>query len=309
MSAEVIHRILAAALLAWAAPSWAVEIMFAQVAPGVYAHVGELGPRTFENDGINTNIGLVVTRDGAIVIDSGATWLGARAIHDAVKRVTALPVRWVINTGGQDHRWLGNGYFRAQGAEIIGHRRAVEDMQARGGDQMGALRAIVKERFEGTAPVMPTRVVEGERTVLELGGTPVELHYRGGAHTPGDIAVWLPRQRALFAGDIVYVDRMLAITPASKTRPWLASFEAVEQLAPAVLVPGHGAVTNLAKARAQTRDYLAALRTHMKAAHDGGLELGKAVESFDGSAFASLRNSAELAKANANRVYLEMEWE
>jgi glyoxylase-like metal-dependent hydrolase (beta-lactamase superfamily II) len=297
------------ALVAWVPRAWALEVAFVAVAPGVYAYVGDTGPRTLENEGLNANIGLIVTVEGAILVDSGATWLGARAIHDAVKRITPLPVRWVVNTGGQDHRWLGNGYFQAQGAEIIGHRRAAEDMQARGGDQMSALRAIVKERFEGTVAVAPTRAVDGERTTLRLGGTAVELLYRGGAHTPGDIVVWLPRQRVLFAGDIVYVDRMLAILPISKTKAWLASFEAVESLDPSVLVPGHGAVTDLAKARAQTRDYLLALRAHMKAAQDKGIELEKAVATFDGRAFAGLRNAEELMKANANRVYLEMEWE
>jgi glyoxylase-like metal-dependent hydrolase (beta-lactamase superfamily II) len=296
-------------LVAGAPRAWALEVAFVAVAPGVYAYVGDTGPRTFENEGLNTNIGLVVTTDGAIVIDSGATWLGARSIHEAVRRVTKMPVRWVINTGGQDHRWLGNGYFRAQGAEIIGHRAAVEDMQARGGDQLGAVRAIVKERFEGTAAVMPTRVIEGGRTTLQLGGTAIELHYRGGAHTPGDIAVWLPRQRVVFAGDIVYVDRLLAILPVSRTRQWLASFEAMERLDPVAVVPGHGAVTNLARARAHTRDYLAALRAHMKEAQQKGIEIGPAVDSFDGRAFAGLRNAGELMKANANRVYLEMEWE
>jgi glyoxylase-like metal-dependent hydrolase (beta-lactamase superfamily II) len=297
------------ALVAWVPRAWALEVAFVAVAPGVYAYVGDTGPRTLENEGLNANIGLIVTVEGAILVDSGATWLGARAIHDAVKRITPLPVRWVVNTGGQDHRWLGNGYFQAQGAEIIGHRRAAEDMQARGGDQMSALRAIVKERFEGTVAVAPTRAVDGERTTLRLGGTAVELLYRGGAHTPGDIVVWLPRQRVLFAGDNVYVDRMLAILPISKTKAWLASFEAVESLDPSVLVPGHGAVTDLAKARAQTRDYLLALRAHMKAAQDKGIELEKAVATFDGRAFAGLRNAEELMKANANRVYLEMEWE
>ena len=309
MNCGAIRPLLACAVMACGTQACALEVAFAQVAPGAYAYVGDTGGRTFENEGLNANIGLVVTADGALVIDSGATWLGARSIHEAVKRITPMPVRWVINTGGQDHRWLGNGYFHAQGAEIIGHRRAVEDMQARGSDQAAALRPIVKERFERTVAVLPTRWVEGERTALQLGGTAVELHHRGGGHTPGDIAVWLPRQRVLFAGDIVYVDRMLAVLPVSRTKAWIASFDAVEGLDPLVIVPGHGAVTSPAKARAQTRDYLVALRTHMKSAQDKGIELGKAVDTFDGSAFAALRNAEDLMKANANRVYLEMEWE
>lgn len=74
-----------------------------------------------------------------MLIDSGASYASAKAIHEAVKRITLQPVRWVITTGGQDHRWLGNGYFKEQGAEVIAHAAAAADMRARSGDQLGAL--------------------------------------------------------------------------------------------------------------------------------------------------------------------------
>jgi signal transduction histidine kinase len=90
-----------------------------------YAHVGDIGGRSVANEGLNANIGLVVTPAGAVLIDSGATWRSARDIQAAARRVTPQPIRWVINTGGQDHRWLGNGYFQAQGAELIAHAAAL----------------------------------------------------------------------------------------------------------------------------------------------------------------------------------------
>ena len=132
---------LALVLYALAGIAQAVEVRFERVAEGVYAHIGDLGPRSVANEGLNANLGLVVTPAGALLIDSGATFESARQIHDAVRRVTAQPLRWVINTGGQDHRWLGNGWFKAQGAEIIAHAKAETDMRSRGTDQLEALRA------------------------------------------------------------------------------------------------------------------------------------------------------------------------
>ncbi|MFN3631019.1 MAG: MBL fold metallo-hydrolase, partial [Casimicrobiaceae bacterium] len=126
------------ALFALALPAQAVEIVFRPVAPNVFAHVGDLEGRTYENEAINANIGLVVTPAGALLIDSGASLLGARKIAEAAKKVTSQPIRWVINTGGQDHRWLGNGYFKAQGAEIIAHANGEADMKARGPEQLKA---------------------------------------------------------------------------------------------------------------------------------------------------------------------------
>jgi len=304
------NKLLVCALLglhaAWA---WALEVRFEPVAANVYAYIGDAGGRTVGNQGLNANLGLVVTPAGAVLIDSGPTWQTAQQIHAAVRQVTAQPLRWVINTGGQDHRWLGNGYFRSQGAELIAHAHALPDMRARGAGQVIALRDLLGEAAAGTEPVLPARLIEGADARLELGGTVFELRHRGGGHTPGDLMVWLPQSNVLFTGDIVYVDRMLAVIPVSSTRQWLQAFEAVETLAPVYIVPGHGRVTNLATARAQTRDYLMALRGQMKQAIDEGTDPSSAARGFDGTRWQHLRNADELMLGNASRVYLDVERE
>lgn len=297
-------------LTGWLAVSaHAVEVRFEPVADGVYVFVGELGARTEANEGLNANLGLVVTGSGAVLIDSGATFQGARQIHEAVRRVTSQPVRWVINTGGQDHRWLGNGYFQAQGAEPIAHAAAEADMRNRGNDQLQALRALLGSRADDTVPTLPARWIREDDTRLELGGVVFEFRHRGGAHTPGDMLVWLPGKRILFTGDVVYVERLLGVLPVSNTRAWLATFAEIERLDPERIVPGHGRVCDLARARSDTRDYLLALRAHMKKAVDDGIDFGEAVKSFDGRAFMRLLNAAELMPGNANRAYLELERE
>lgn len=287
----------------------AVEVKFQPVAPGVYAFIGQKSGRTYENEGLNANLGLVVTPAGALLIDSGASFQGAQQIHAAVKKVTDRPVKWVINTGGQDHRWLGNSYFAAQGAEVIAHASARADMLARGGDHLAALKNELKEKLDGTVPTLPTRWLAGNDETLNLGGTVVEVKHRGGAHTPGDLMVWLPQQKIVFSGDIVYVDRMLGVIPVSHTGRWLQSFAALEALQPARIVPGHGDVCDLPKAQAQTRDYLQALRTHMKKAVDDGADIGVAIKAFDATPWLGLFNAAELHPGNASRTYLELERE
>lgn len=288
----------------------AVELRFQPVAEGVYAAIGEMGARTPANGGLNANLGLVVTPAGAVLIDSGPSAQVAREIAAAVARVTAQPVRWVINTGDQDHRWLGNGFFKAQGAEIIAHADARADMVDRGNDELQALRAEVgAAAMDGTAPTLPTRWLSGNDARLELGGVAFEFRHRGGAHTPGDTMVWLPQKNLLFTGDVVFVDRMLGVLPVSNTRRWLETFAVVEQLHPAMLVPGHGRVTDLATAKADTQATLKALRAQMKQALDDGVGPSAAAKSFDVTPFVRLLNAAELMPGNASRTYLELERE
>ena len=288
------------ALYALAVAAW--EARPERVADGVYAFIGETGARSHDNEGMNANTGFVVTPEGVVVIDSGASREAARKIHEAIRRVTDRPVKWVVNTGGQDHRWLGNGYFAALGIPVMAHEDAVRDNAARGAGQAAALQDVLKERFAATRSFRA-------RERIELGGVPIELIFAGGGHTPGDIVVWLPRQRVAFAGDIVYVQRLLGVLPVSNVKHWLATFDALAALRSARIVPGHGPVTTLARAKRETRDYLQALRDHMKRAVDDGVDLQAAIAAMDDRAWAGLENYKELRGGNASRVYLEAEGE
>ncbi|WP_244617483.1 MBL fold metallo-hydrolase [Sulfurimicrobium lacus] len=292
-------------LSAWG-NAWALSLSPVPVAPNVYAFIGDTGMRSVENEGMNANSGFVVTDEGVVVIDSGSTWQVAKEIHRAIRAVTRQPVKIVVNTGGQDHRWLGNGYFKSIGAEIIAARPALADMQARGAMQLDGLSQTLGEKAAGTQPVYPDRLFDQSET-LRLGGQEIQLLYFHGGHTPGDSVVWLPKQGVLFSGDLVFVDRLLGVLPFSSATDWLASFNVMEKLGPKTIVPGHGQVCDLDRARRDTGDYLRLLITHMKQAVDKGIALQEAIDSLDQSAFSRLANFDLLKGGNASRVYLEME--
>jgi len=291
-----------------AASAQALTLVPLKVAPDVYAFIGDMGGRTYENEGMNANTGFVVTTAGVVVVDSGSTYLAAKAMHAAIQRVTRQPVKYVVNTGGQDHRWLGNGYFAQQGAQIIASRAAMADMQERGAAQLEAMRPVLRKKLQGTRPVFATRLFD-QKEILKLGATELHIVHFHGGHTPGDSVVWLPQSGVLFSGDLVYVDRLLGVIPVSNSKNWLASFEEMEKLNPKVIVPGHGNVCDLAKARAQTKDYLLLLRGHMRQALERGTDLQSSIDSLDQGAFRHLLNYDALKGGNASRVYLEMEAE
>jgi glyoxylase-like metal-dependent hydrolase (beta-lactamase superfamily II) len=288
--------------------SAATTLQLKQVENNVYAIIGPLGNRSPENYANNATFGFVITSDGVVLIDSGGTYKGAAEIHTLVKSVTDQPVKIVINTGGQDHRWLGNDYFKKQGARIIASKKAVEDQQARTQDQFIMLGNLV-----GDAGLKNTEAVYADKTFddtmnFTLGKTKFEVHHAGQAHTPGDSFVWLPQQRIVFSGDIVYVQRMLSISPASNSKSWVTAFETMAALKPRVVVPGHGHVSDLQEAKAHTHDYLVFVR---KAVSDF-MESGRGIEDIgklDQSSFSFLLNYETLKGRNAQRVYEELEWE
>lgn len=259
-------------------PVLAVILNAQPVAPGIWAIEGPAEQRDAQNLGNNATFGLIETTEGAVLVDPGGTWAGAAMLHDAVRDLTDQPVTHVINTGGQDHRWLGNSYWQAQGATVIASADAVADQQARASMQLNMLSQLVGEGLSGTESAYANVTFETDH-VLDLGGRRIEIRHVGTAHTPGDSFVWLPDAQVVFTGDIVYVGRVLGVMEFSDSATWLEAFSAIEMLEPVHLIPGHGPATTLAQAQADTRDYPQNLRDRMREHIDVG---GDIIGSVDG---------------------------
>lgn len=279
------------------------------VADNVYAIVGPLGQRSIENDGLNANFGFIVTPAGVILIDSGASLLGAEKLDKAIRAVTDKPVRWVINTGSQDHRWLGNGYFAGRGAEIIAMDRTAATQAQYATQHMGGLERFLGARLQGTKPLPATRKLSGDVATLELGGETLALQYSD-AHFPGDAMIFLPKRGIVFGGDLVYVDRLLGILPWSSVRKGQRAFKALAALKPTRVVPGHGRICDLAKAQRETGDYYDFLADVIGAAAREMEAMDVVIKRHaDHAAFRHLENFNSLHRANMNRAFTEFEAE
>ncbi|MHA6326345.1 MBL fold metallo-hydrolase [Roseivivax sp. CAU 1753] len=294
-----------ACLLTGTASAQTLEVQ--PVTDGVWAIVGEMEQRSPENLANNATFGLVETAQGAVLIDPGGSWHGAEALAAVIRTLTAQPVVVVINTGGQDHRWLGNGYWQAAGATVIASDAAVADQRARGSMQLSGLASLLGDALDGTEP-HHADVTFADRHDFSLGGVAFEVIHPGAAHTPGDSFVWLPETQTVFTGDIVYVDRILGVGDQSSIRDWPGAFEAIAALDPVHVVPGHGGATTLKHARADTYDYLINLREAVAALIEDGGDIMDAPK-VDQSAFDYLEQFDSLAGRNAQTAYQQMEWE
>ena len=256
----------------------------------VYALVGDLGQRSAQNLGHNMTSGFVVGDNGVLVIDTGASAKGAAAIAAAVAKVTPLPVKWGVNTGGQDHRWLGNDWFAKAGANTLASAACAQDIATRGPGQAAQAQSHLGAAFDGTVPAGPQQTV-AQRTVLPITGISVELIPTAGGHTPGDSVVWLPDSRIVFAGDVVFTGRLLGVMPGTgltwlKTLEWLR-----DDLKPTTVVPGHGPVGGLDAAVKDSLRYLVFLRdSAQKAFAAGAFDPVEATAGLDQTAFKYLAN-------------------
>jgi cyclase len=200
-----------------------------EVAPGVYGYVQLDG-----SWGLN-NCGFLVGRDAVTVIDTCFTERRTRAFADAIRGVTPRPLRTLINTHHHGDHTHGN--YLMPGATIIGHELCRDEVLASG--------HIASAFFQGVEwgdlEVAPPFVTFSDSLNVYVDDRRVELLFMGPAHTTNDVVAWLPDERILFAGDIVFNGGTPFVVMGSVAGS-LAALERLRALDPAVIVPGHGAI-------------------------------------------------------------------
>ncbi|WP_116597270.1 MBL fold metallo-hydrolase [Primorskyibacter marinus] len=279
-----------------------------EVIPHVFSAIGATAPPSYENSGHNNNLSFVVTGDGVVVVNGGASARLAAALHDEIRAVTDQPVRLVINENGQGHAMLGNSYWADQGVDILAHVEAIEEIAENGDFILQAMQGYNRDKAEGTRVVVPNMSFEDRKTV-EMGDVTLEVLHLGPAHGPGDTQVWIPAWDIMIAGDIAFHERMPPIFADTCTSCWIETWEtALVPLNPTYVIPGHGHPTNLAQVTRYTHDYLVDLRAKIGAHIEEGGDLAGAYY-VDQTNWAHLDTFEELATKNAGRVFEEMEWE
>ena len=312
------HAILAIALLA--TPAYASEdiadqypgsVLYSkpyEVLPGIFSAIGATAPPTYENAGHNNNLSFIITGDGVVVINGGASYQLAEALHLEIKAVTDQPVKLVFNENGQGHAMLGNSYWADQGVEIVAHTDAAAEFESHGGQSLRAAQARVMEKADNTRVALPTQTFD-DSYLVEMGEMKIEARYLGPAHSPGDIVIWLPEKSMIIAGDMAFHERMLPIFEHTMTADWIETWDsAFEPLNATFVIPGHGHPTNMDQVRRYTRDYLVYLRAQIGAHLENDGDLADAYY-VDQSPYANLDTFEELATKNAGRVYEQMQFE
>ena len=214
-----------------------------QISPHVWMiHSPDAFP-TPENQGMMCNITFVDTRDGLVVVDSGASvQIGEMAIRQ-VRKQWKKPVVAIINTHYHGDHWLGNHAFaEAYGAALPIYAHPGTQAEIRG--MQGNLWRTLMEQWTNQA-TMGTQVVPPNRTVnhgqvLKFGDVSLRIHHYGKAHTPSDICVEVLEDRLTCVGDVA-MDRRIANMDDGSYLGSLATFAALEQHAASRLwLPGHG---------------------------------------------------------------------
>ena len=278
-----------------------------KVIDGVWSAIGATAPPTYENSGHNNNLTFIIGKEAVLVVNASDNYLLARSLHEEIKKLTDLPVKYVVLENGQGHAMLGMNYWQQQGAEIIAHVDTVDVIEERGSSSLERMQLRNRDKAMGTELSTPD-ITFDDRYVVDLGEMTVEVLYLGPSHSPGDTQVWLPDQKLMIAGDLAFHERLLPVFDDSDTAGWLQTWVEFENLQAEIVVPGHGHPTTIDVVREWTVDYLDYMREEIGKILDEG---GSLIDAYniDQSEFSHLDTFDELAGLNADRIYRAMEFE
>jgi cyclase len=203
------------------------------------------GIYTFAPDATTTTCSFIVTQEGVVMIDSCNSPLDSRKMAAAIKKVTDKPVVFLIDTETHsDH--TANHFIFSPPATIINHAGAGEGMKKeydpKRAETLAAKSPEMRAALEGFRMITP-QIEYKDRMTIHLGERIFELIYLKNVHSEADTAIWLPKERVLFAASAANVRRFLNLRPSVVIPDVLASYKLMKSLNPEVVVTGHGPPT------------------------------------------------------------------
>jgi cyclase len=190
----------------------------------------------------NSNCGIILTSDGVILIDSGFYPSDSRAVLEAVKKLTPLPIRFLINTEVHPDHTSGH-YVFSPPTTIIAHEGTSEAM--RQGYDAERIPNLVKqfpemrEAAQGYRLITP-QIEYRERMTLNLGERTLQLIHLKNVHSEADTAIWLPKERVLFSASVAVPHSINNIRSFVAIPDMLAAMKLLKALNPEVVIAGHG---------------------------------------------------------------------
>lgn len=295
------------ALMLMANYAYAEALPVTEIAPGIYVHQGAHEDLSEGYHGDICNVSFIVGDKGIAVIDTGGSFKVGQQLHEAIRKVSSLPILYVINTHVHPDHIFGNAAFIQDKPAFVGHAKLADAMERRRETYMRINSNWLGKDFAGSEIVKPTLLVQ-DQLELDLGNRKLQLTAYPTAHTNTDVTVMDSQTSTLWAGDLLFVERTPSID--GDLKGWLSVIDRLLAIPAQRIVPGHGAVAKDGKTALNNEQrYLSVLLNDIRASIKKGEVMEKAMDTA-----AALEKDKWVLfdivnRRNVNAVYPALEWE
>jgi glyoxylase-like metal-dependent hydrolase (beta-lactamase superfamily II) len=291
--------------------NWAFSKGLQEVGTGCYAYLQPDGSWGW------SNAGLIVDGDQSLLVDTLFDLKLTAEMLDAMKSAepkAAADINSVVNTHHNGDHCFGNELVSS--ADIIASVAAAEAMAVEGPEllagflkaapEMGEVGAYIEKifgdfEFEGINQTLPTTTFEGHLK-RSVGDKVVELIEVGPAHTAGDVLAYVPKDRVVYTGDILFIEGhpIMWVGPVSN---WIAACDEIMAMDVEAIVPGHGPITDK-KGVNELKHYLEYIRDESRKRYDAGLSAFDAAQDITLTDYSSWGDAERIA-VNVATLYRE----
>jgi len=215
-------------------PAWAQDLgpRFKKLKEGIFVYA---------QNPADSNATIILTSEGVVLIDSGHRPPDSVALIGALKKLTSQPVRYLVNTEPHTDHTTGHWLFSPP-AIVVAHAGATESMKE--GLNPERVRKIVAEypdlqEMKNFRPITP-HIEFRDKMTLHVGDRTFELSFLKSVHSEADTAIWMPKERIVFAAASVGVKRFSNLRPFVRIADTLNAIKMMKALNPEVVIPGHG---------------------------------------------------------------------
>ncbi len=255
------------------------------------------------NNGNMSNSCFVNMGTNYIVIDSGPTYFYAQQAYKKMKKIKNLPISYVINTHNHDDHWLGNSYYSELGVKIVGSSAFSFETKVK---MTRMQKRISPEAFLKTTQVFPFIFVENEK-LLDFNGKKVHLiNVNQKAHTNSDLLVYVPSDKIIFVGDLIFNDRLPFIIDGDLLA-WIKTLDKIKSMDLNYVIGGHGKIVDKSSID-MTYNYLRTLNKEVSALLEEGKDIGDVVELVSMKKYENVNFYDTMHKQNVEIAYRILEW-
>ena len=298
---------LAAAIALCAAAGAAQPLKLENVAGGIHVYTGPHEEANARNLGAVGNAGVVIGAHSVAVIDTGGSPAFGQRLRASVEKLTDLPIAYVVSTHAHPDHIFGGTAFDDATVTFAGHRKLERALALRAPFYLDAFRRLIGTEFDGARVIVPTLAVSG-RTSIDLGDRVLVLTAYRTAHTDSDLTVLDLRTGTLFAGDLVFVDRLPVVDGSLKG--WLDVISELRRVPAERVVPGHGPATVAWPEALDAQErYLRALLRGVRREIAAGGRIETAIERVASEERGRWLAFDENHPRNVTASFTELEWE
>jgi quinoprotein relay system zinc metallohydrolase 2 len=278
-----------------------------EIADGVYVHIGTHGDFDKNYHGDMANVGFIVGANSVAIIDTAGSYKVGAQLREAVRAVTQLPIRYVINTHIHPDHIFGNSAFVQDKPEFIGHHNLPSTLSQNHESLMRALKDVLGIDANGSEIILPTKVVENTLDI-DLGDRKLHLQVWPKSHTNTDLTVLDEKTKTFWTGDLLFITKTPSLD--GDLKGWISVTEAFRVVQAKITVPGHGDPTKDKNGMLDKQNaYLNLLLKDVRAAIKNGVDMRQAIETAAQAEKPNWVLFDLINRRNVNNAYPQLEWE